>query len=62
MTVSEIIEQVKTEICDRRCKMPGIYKIVNEDKDDFYGQMYGDLVGIELADSDYCQNCPLNKL
>ena len=62
MTVSEILEEVKTEMCDKRCKMPGIHRTVNEDKDMFYKDIYGDLIGIELADSDYCQNCPLNKL
>ena len=62
MTVSEIFEEVKTEMCDKRCKMPFIHKAVNEDKDSFYQQIYGDLIGIELVDSDYCQNCPLNRL
>lgn len=62
MTVSEIFEEVKNEMCDKRCKFPGIYKAVNEDRDMFYEQVYEDLIGIELAESDYCRNCPLNRL
>lgn len=33
-TVSDIIEEVKAEICDGYCKYPAIYK--DMDKDEFY--------------------------
>jgi len=61
-TVSQIIESVVAEMCDKRCKMPGIHKMVNEEHNPLYLQMYTDLIDIELSDSDYCTNCPLNKL
>lgn len=62
MTVTELLEQVKDDMCGKRCKFPGIYKAVNEEKDKFYQQIYSDLIDIELCDSFYCQNCPLNLL
>lgn len=62
MTVTELLEQVKDDMCGKRCKIPGIYKAVNEEKDKFYQQIYSDLIDIELCDSFYCQNCPLNLL
>lgn len=47
MTVSELNEDVE-EMCNKYCKYPEIW---DEDKE-----------GVELADSDICKNCPLNKL
>lgn len=48
MTVSEIIKEVIEEVCNKYCKYPDIW---DEDYE-----------GVELSDSDICQNCPLNKL
>lgn len=62
MTVTEILEDVKELMCDKRCKMPMIHKVVNEEENTIYKDIYGDLIGIELCDSEYCQNCPLNLL
>lgn len=62
MTISQQLEEIAGEMCDKRCKYPAIHKIVNEEPDGFEAQMYGGLIGIELADSDYCRNCPLNRL
>ena len=45
-TVSQQIEDIKTEMCDHYCKYPGIW-----DEDDG-----------ELADSEICANCPLGRL
>ena len=49
MTVSEIFEEVKTEMCDKYCKYPCEYD--PEDHD-----------GVELFDTDICKNCPLGRL
>ena len=46
-TVSQIIEEVKGQMCDKYCKYPNIW---DEEKE---GQLY---------DSDICNNCPMNKL
>ena len=62
MTISQMLEEISNEMCDKRCKFPAIYKVVNDEPDSFEGQMYGDLIGIELCESDYCRNCPLNRL
>ena len=48
MSVTEILEQVKEEICNDYCKWPDTY---NEEAE-----------GCELIDSEHCQNCPLNQL
>ena len=49
MSVAEIIEEVCEDICSNYCKYPHIYKPEEHD-------------GVELVDSEHCQNCPLNKL
>ncbi len=47
-TVSQILEEIVTEICDSRCKYPDIW---DEEKE-----------GCELWDSDVCKNCPVGRL
>lgn len=48
MTIREQIQAVADEICSTRCKYPDQW---DEEKE-----------GIELCDSEYCKNCPLNEL
>ena len=48
-TVSQIIEEVKTEICDKYCRYPTMYDMDDEDQ---YNEM------IEKV----CSNCPLDRL
>lgn len=47
-SISDILEEVKTEMCNNYCKWPDQW---NEEKE-----------GMDLIDSDQCINCPLNKL
>ena len=47
-SVSDIIEEVKEEICQDYCKYPLIW---DEEKE-----------GKELTESDVCTSCPLNRL
>lgn len=47
VTISEQFEEIAKEICDNYCKYPHLWE---EEKDG------------ELADSERCANCPLNKL
>ena len=47
-TIPEQIEEIKDDICNDYCKYPDIW---DEDKE-----------GCELAESDHCRNCPLNRL
>ena len=49
MTVTETIEEVKTDICNDYCRYPREY---DPDEHD----------GIELWNTDICGNCPLNRL
>lgn len=46
--ISETLEEVKVAICNDYCRYPSEY---DEEKE-----------GVELSDSKYCQNCPLNRL
>ena len=46
--ISQIIEEVKTDICNEYCKYPETW---DEDAE-----------GMELSESDICKNCPLNRL
>lgn len=48
-TVSQIIEEVKNEICDKYCRYPTIYNVDDED---------------ELKDmmNKVCDGCPLDRL
>lgn len=47
--ISEILEELADDICNNYCKYPFEYD--PEDHD-----------GVELCDSEICQNCPLVKL
>lgn len=49
--VQEIIEEVKTEICDNYCKYPAIYD-TRKDSGEDYDRMLGEK----------CDRCPLNRL
>jgi len=46
--ISQIIEEVKTDICNKYCKYPETWDEEAE--------------GMELSESDICKNCPLNRL
>lgn len=48
MSITEQIEEIKDDICEHYCKYPDIWDTEKE--------------GIELVDSEHCQNCPLNRL
>ena len=48
ITVSQIIEEVKIEICDNYCRYPKIYNI----NDDEY----------DAKMEEICVNCPLSRL
>lgn len=48
MSITEIIEDVKADICNNYCKYPHIFDEESE--------------GCELCESDICQNCPLVRL
>ena len=47
-TVTDIIREVKDEICDKYCKYPDTWDEFRE--------------GCELAESEICANCPLDRL
>ena len=49
MSVTEIIEEVKEQMCNDYCRYPREW---DEEEHD----------GLELYDSDVCANCPLNRL
>ena len=46
--ISEILEDIASEMCDHYCKYPIEYKPEEND-------------GVEIFDSDICRNCPLVK-
>ena len=48
MSITEIIEDVKADICNNYCKYPHIFDEESE--------------GCELCESDICTNCPLGRL
>ena len=48
MSVGEIIEEVKNDICNNYCKYPDTW---DEEKE-----------GVELINSEVCDKCPLNRL
>lgn len=48
MSITEIIEDVKADICNNYCKYPHIFDEESE--------------GCELCESDICRNCPLGRL
>ncbi len=50
-SVTEIIEEIKTEIFDHYCKYPDIYD-TREDSDKEYDKMIKEV----------CGSCPLNRL
>ena len=45
----EYLEDIKNEMCDNYCKYPNEYDPEQND-------------GVDLCDSDICENCPLNRL
>ena len=47
-SVTQILEEVVEEMCNHYCKWPDLWDEEAE--------------GMELIDSEHCQNCPLNKL
>ena len=47
-SIAEVIEEVKESICNDYCRYPHEW---NEEER-----------GIELCESEICQNCPLNRL
>ena len=47
-SITEILEEVKNEMCSYYCKWP-------ENWDE-------EAEGVELSESTFCRNCPLNKL
>lgn len=47
-SLSEQLEDIKDDICQNYCKYPDSWD--------------EDVMGCELVDSKYCQNCPLNRL
>ena len=47
-TVSLILEEIKTEMCEKYCKYP-----YNWDEE---------VMGYELCESEVCANCPLSRL
>ncbi len=48
MSITEQIEEITNDICNNYCKYPETWDEEAE--------------GCELADSDICANCPLNRL
>ena len=57
MSISEQVEAIKTEVCDRICKWPEhisylwLHEEIAEDEDQY-----------EYLQANYCCNCPLTKL
>ena len=47
-TITEQIQEIVDDICQHYCKYPDIWDEEAE--------------GMELAESDHCMNCPLNRL
>ena len=47
-TVTEQIEEIKDDICNNYCKWPDVWDEEAE--------------GCDLTESDYCRDCPLNRL
>lgn len=46
--VSDIIEQVRAEMCDQHCKWPEAFKEMDKDENALLEEM--------------CEDCPLNRL
>lgn len=46
--ISEILEDIASEICDHYCKYPSEYKPEEHD-------------GVDLCESEICAECPLTK-
>jgi len=51
-TVTEILEEVGEEICDKYCKYPEICRSEQKDPD----------LADDLLYEKYCKDCPLNRL
>ena len=47
MSVSEIIDEVKDDVCEKLCKYQAEW---DEGKE-----------GVDLTDSEFCRNCPLDR-
>ena len=47
-TVPQILEEIVQTMCSKYCKYPILWDV--------------EMAGMELADSDICTNCPLNRL
>ena len=47
-TIPEQIEEIKYDMCQNYCKFPDTWDETAE--------------GMELPESEHCQNCPLNRL
>lgn len=47
-TIPQILEGIAEEICQNYCKYPDLWD--------------ENVEGIELCESDFCKNCPLNKV
>jgi len=47
-TITNQIQEIAEDICNNYCKWPDLW---DEEKE-----------GMELMDSEHCQNCPLNRL
>ena len=47
-SVTQIFEEIKESMCEDYCRYPREYD--------------EEATGVELCDSEYCQNCPLNRL
>ena len=47
-SVVQILQEVVDEMCNKYCKYPDLWDESVE--------------GIELCESDFCKNCPLNKV
>lgn len=51
-SITEQIEEIKEEMCDKYCRYPELTKELTENKDEAF----------ELLTHMYCENCPLGKL
>ena len=48
-TLTDILDEVINDICNEYCKYPNIYDPEEHD-------------GVELCDSEICENCPVNRI
>jgi len=50
--ITELVEEVKEDICDNYCKYPTQYQMEYEDSEEAF----------DLMTSEICAECPLNRL